>query len=176
MKKKNIIIISIVLAILLIVVGVFAFLNAGNILEKKNLEESKTISIKSEGIEIRKVDLAFISSAGEEDFSAIMDTSDSEPKKHYYTGVLLKNVLQKSGINIDDYAMLTVKAIDGYVVAFKKEEVADDDNIYIAYKEDGKDLGTKSSGGRGPYQIIVRKDQFSMRWCKFVVEIELSKK
>jgi len=175
MKKRNIIIISTVSIILLIIVAVFAFLNAGNVREKKNLEESKTISIKSGGIEIRKIDMEFIKSAGEKDFSAIMDTSDSEPQEHYYTGVPLKNALQKAGVDIGDYKMFSVKAIDGYVVAFNKEEIADDDNIYIVYKENGKDLGTKSSGGRGPYQVIVRKDQFSMRWCKYVVEIELSK-
>lgn len=27
--------------------------------------------------------------------------------------------------------------------------------------------------GSGPYQIIIRKDQFSQRWAKYVLEIEL---
>jgi len=172
MKKRNIIIISLIV-VLVIVVGVFTYLNTGNIEEKKQLEESKTIVVKFDGNEIGRVDMDFMKSAGEKEFSAVMDTSDSGPEEHLYTGVLMKDVLTKMGIEIGDYKMFSVKAVDGYTVAFKTEEIQDDDNIYIVYKENGEDLGTKSSGGKGPYQIIVRKDQFSTRWCKFVVEIEL---
>ncbi len=174
MKRRNIIII-LSIVVLLIIVGVFTYLNAGNIGEKKQLEESETISVKLSGNEIGKADMDFIKSAGEKEFSAVMDTSDSGPEEHYYTGVLMKNVLEKMGVKVEDYKMFSVKAIDGYTVAFKTEEIQDDDDVYIAYKENGKDLGTKSSGGKGPYQIIVRKDQFSTRWCKFAVEIELAK-
>jgi len=175
MKKRNLIIIGSILGILIIVVAVFAVLNAGNIGEKKELEADKTIIIKSADNEIGKADMDFIISAGQKEFTAIMDTSKTGPKEHSFTGVLLKDVLEKMGINIDDYTMFTVKAIDGYTVAFENGEVKDDDNIYIAYKMDGKELGTKASGGNGPYQVIVRKDQFSQRWCKFVVEINLAK-
>ncbi len=174
MKKRNIIIISLI-AVLLIIVGVLAYLNAGNMEEKKQLEESEIISVKFDGNEIGRADMDFIRSAGEKEFSAVMDTSDSGPEEHYYTGVLMKNVLEKMGIKIEDYKTFSVKAIDGYTVAFKTEEIQDDDNVHIVYEENGESLGIKRSGGKGPYQVIVRKDQFSTRWCKFVVEIELIK-
>ncbi|MDZ7837619.1 MAG: hypothetical protein U5N58_06515 [Actinomycetota bacterium] len=45
--------------------------------------------------------------------------------------------------------------------------------MYIAIEKDGQPLGDKDSGGSGPYQIIVKKDTFSQRWCKFLVELEL---
>ena len=69
--------------------------------------------------------------------------------------------------------MVIVRAIDGYTVALSIEEVLDEENVYLAYAIDGKPLRSKSQGGSGPYQLIVRKDQFSQRWCKFVVEIEI---
>ena len=34
-------------------------------------------------------------------------------------------------------------------------------------------LKNKSQGGSGPYQVIARKDPYSQRWCKFVMEIDL---
>ena len=176
MKRRSIIIIAAVFGLLIVIVAVFAVLNAGNTEEKKELENSKSIIVKSGGMEIGTVDMDFIKSAGEKELSAIIDTTNSQPKEHFYTGVPMKNVLQKLGIHIDDYKMFSVKAIDGYVVAFERNEIKDDDNVYIVYKEDGKDLGTKSSGGNGPYQIIVKKDQFGQRWCKYIVEIELVKK
>lgn len=173
-KKRNTVIIA-SLAVLLIVVGIFACLNAGNIEEKKQLEESETIKIKFNNDKTSEIDMDFIKKAGEKEFSAVMDTSDSEQQEYYYTGVLIKDVLEVMGIRIEDYKIVAVKAVDGYTVSFKTEEVLDEDNIYIVYEENGKSLGTKSSGGKGPYQVVVRKDQFSNRWCKFVVEIELLK-
>lgn len=173
MKKRNIIIIVIVAAVLIITVGVFAFLNAGNIKEKKMLEEEAVILVKSACEELGKINMEIFESIGQKDFSANLDTSDSEAEEHTYTGVLLNDALKKIGIDIGKYSTLVAKAIDGYTVVFEASEVNAEDNIYIATKQDGKDIGTKSSGGRGPYQIIVRKDTFSQRWCKFLVELEL---
>lgn len=60
---------------------------------------------------------------------------------------------------------ITVRAVDGYTVPLNSEEILDEDNVYLAYKIDGETM---------PYQIIIRKDQFSQRWCKDVVEIEIN--
>ncbi len=68
---------------------------------------------------------------------------------------------------------MIVRATDGYTIALSPKEVKDEDNVYLAYKLNGKLLKRKEEGGSGPYQVIIRKDEFSQRWCKFVVEIEL---
>jgi len=39
--------------------------------------------------------------------------------------------------------------------------------------EDGKYLGSRDSGGRGPYESIVVSDIFSNRRCKWITEIEV---
>jgi hypothetical protein len=173
MKKRNTIIIVSVSVVLAFVVGLFAFLNAGNLSQKKILQEEALILISAEGKTLGTVSMDIIEGIGPADFSANLDTSDSEPQEHIYTGVLLNDVLKNLGINASDYSSLIVKAIDGYTVAFTTSEVLEEDNIYLAVKRDGEPLGTKSTGGSGPYQIIVRKDAFSQRWCKFVVEMEL---
>ena len=173
MKKRNIIIIVTVTVVLLIIVGVFAYLNAGNVDEKKKLEEEAIILIKSQDKELARIDMALLEKTGIKDFTANLDTSDSEAQKHIYSGVLLNELLESLGIDINEYSTVIAKAVDGYTVALNAAEVVQPDNIYIAVKMDGMDLGTKSTGGSGPYQLIVTKDAFSQRWCKFLIELEL---
>ncbi len=173
MQKRNIIIIVAVVAALAITVGILAFLNAGSTAEKKILEEEAIIQVKANGQELGRIDMDLIEGIGPVDFSANLDTSDSEPQEHLYRGVLLNDALSALGIDTGEHSTAIAKAIDGYNVAFDIKEVQEEDNIYLAIMRDGKPLGTKSSGGSGPYQVIVRKDAFSQRWCKFVIELEL---
>jgi hypothetical protein len=173
MKKRNIIIIVAVIAALAVTVGILAFLNSGNTEEKRMLEEEAIILVKYAGQKLGEIEMELVESIGPEDFNANLDTSDSEPEEHLYTGVLLNDILKALDIDMVDYSLVIAKAIDGYNVAFKAAEVLDESNIYLAIMRDGKPLGTKSSGGSGPYQIIVKKDAFSQRWCKFVIELEL---
>ena len=173
MKKKNIIIISSVIVALLIIVAVTAFLNAGNAAEKKALEEKAVIQVISSGNILAEFGMELIQDIGGVDFAANLDTSDSGPREHIYTGVLLNSILDELEIDINDYDTVIAKAIDGYNVAYEAGEMLDGDNIYLATARDGEPLGSKSTGGSGPFQVIVRKDAFSQRWCKFVIELEL---
>jgi len=173
MKKRNIIIISSIVAVLIIVVVVTAFLNAGNMQEKKDLEEKAIMQVMSGGGLLGKIDMDLIREIGIKNFYANLDTSDSDPEEHQYSGIPVNDALKVLEINIDDYSTVTAKAIDGYNVVFDVSEIMDEDSIWIAIEKDGKPLGSKSSGGSGPYQIIIKKDAFSQRWCKFVIELEL---
>lgn len=173
MKKKNLIIILSVVAVLVIVVGVMAILNSSSIRQRKEQQDSACIIIKRGGEEIANIDMEYISSAGEESFQADLDTSETDPEEHQYSGVPLIKVLDSLEINMDGVETVIVRALDGYTVAFDISEAKDEENMYIAYKIDGQYLKNKSQGGSGPYQIIVRKDPYSQRWCKFVMEIDL---
>jgi hypothetical protein len=172
-KKKNIIIIVSVVVILALAVGVTAFLNLGSIGRRKEVQENQQIIICMGEEELAVIGLEDIRSAGESKFPANLDTSDTDPEQHYYTGVPLINVLKLLGIDTGSFSIVTVKALDGYTVAFDIKEVLDGNNIYIAYCIDGEPMTDKRKGGSGPYQIIVRKDTYSQRWCKFVMEINL---
>lgn len=160
------------MVVLIIVMGVFALMNREIAKEAQGVSENAEIIIKDGN---SQVSLSFdeINSLEEVEFNAVLDTSDSGPKENTYTGVLLKEIIEKVGMDIEDKKQMVVKALDGYVVALKISEVIDEDNVYLAYKLDGQPLRSKEQGGSGPYQLIIRKDQFSQRWCKFVVEIEL---
>ena len=173
MKKRNIIIISSVIAVLIVVVAITAFLNAGDVSEKKALEQEAVIQVSSGGDILAEIDMGLIQELGPAGFNANLDTSDSGPEPHQYTGILLNDILEKLDINTESYDTVTAKAIDGYNVVYETSEVLDEDNIYLAIMRDGEPLGSKSTGGSGPYQIIVTKDSFSQRWCKFVIELEL---
>jgi len=173
MKKKNLIIILSVAAVLMIIVGVMAVLNSSSVRFKEEQQDSAYIIIIKDGEEIASIDMEYISSAGEEDFQADLDTSETDPQNHQYSGVPLIKVLDLLEINMDGIETVIVRALDGYTVAFDISEVEDEENMYIAYKIDGQYLKNKSQGGPGPYQIIIRKDPYSQRWCKFVMEIDL---
>lgn len=173
MKKKNLIIILSVVTVLVIVVGVMAILNSSSIRQRKEQQDSACIIIKKDGEEIASIDMKYISSIGEVDFQADLDTSETDPEEHQYSGVPLIKVLDSLEISLDGVEAATAKALDGYTVAFDISEVKDEENMYIVYKIDGQNLKNKSQGGSGPYQIIVRKDPYSQRWCKFVMEIDL---
>ena len=173
MKKKNLIIILSVVAALIIVVAVMTFLNSDSARQRKEQQDKAYILIKKDGEEIANIDMKYISSIGEVDFHANLDTSETDPEEHQYIGVPLIKILNSLGISIDGVETVIVRALDGYTVIFDISEVKDEENIYIAYKIDGQYLKNKSQGGSGPYQIIARKDPYSQRWCKFVMEIDL---
>ena len=107
-----------------------------------------------------------------EDFEAVFDTSTTEPTSHIYAGVQLKDLLEDNNINFENKTII-VKAADGYSVAYSSEEVSRDKNVYIAFMEDGKYLGSRDTKGRGPYESIVLSDTFSNRRCKWITEIEV---
>ncbi len=168
--NRKVIIAVIVLAV---VVGVTAFLNRGDLAFKDESQEKAFLVITSKGNEVAKVDMDFIRDLGETDFEANLKKSGKDPVRHTYTGVPLKAVLEACDVDIEGKSMIVAKAVDGYTSALTLDEAMEEDNVYIVYKLDGEPLGKKEEGGSGPYQLVISKDPFSQRWCKFLMEIEL---
>lgn len=109
------------------------------------------------------------------DFTATKDTSSAGPVDNDYTGVLLRDVLEKLNMSLDGITGVMISAEDGYKVSIEADKVKQDDNIYLTFKKEGKWLENKDNGGEGPLQTIITKDQFSQYWCKYVVSVELLK-
>lgn len=170
MNKKMVIVVVIML---IAVVGISAFLNRGSIAEKENKQEEALVTIKEEGNEIETVSMNFVKKQGEKKFSKELDTSDSGPVEHTYTGVPLRNVIEEAGINLEDKSQVIVKSVDGYTVALTAKEVRENDNVYLVYQSDGKLLKSKKEGGTGPYRVVIRNDKFGQRWSKFVTEVNV---
>jgi len=161
------------LIILVMIVGVTAYLNRGNIADRQEMQDNAQIILLENGEEIKTVDMTFIKKQGEKTFNKELDTSETGPEIQTYTGVLLKSVIEEAGIKLDNKTQVIVKAVDGYTVALTAAEVRKDDNVYIVYKNNGEYLQEKSKGGTGPYRIVIRDDQFGQRWCKFVMEVNI---
>ncbi|MBT9150994.1 MAG: hypothetical protein DDT40_01175 [candidate division WS2 bacterium] len=162
----------IIFAVLALVVGVTALLNRQGIKEKAFSQRDAILFIKSDNFEAQ-VDFDTILELKEVEFPAVLRRSGRPAVDTSYTGVQLKDLLEKVGARTEGKSQVITKAVDGYVVALSMEEVLEEDNVYIVYKRDGEDLGRKEDGGSGPYQLIIRKDPFAQRWNKFLMEIEI---
>lgn len=167
MKKVGIIII-----VLALIVAVTAVLNREGLKEKALSQQNAILLIVADGIET-EVDFPTIQELPDYTFDAVLKSSGKAPVDTSYTGVQLKDILEASEIHLDGKTQVITKAVDGYTVALSMEEVLEDDNVYIIYKRDGEDLGTREDGGSGPYQVVIRKDQFGQRWNKYLMEIEV---
>jgi DMSO/TMAO reductase YedYZ molybdopterin-dependent catalytic subunit len=172
-NKKTTIIIIVLVAVLAVALGVTAYLNMGDFKEKKAQQENAIIVIKSGDKKLAEVNMDYITGLGEKEFKANLKKSGKQPVEHSYTGVPMKNLFENLKIDTGNVSLVVLKAIDGYTSALTLSEVMEDDNVYIAYKIDGKSLGNEENGGDGPYMAIIRKDSYSQRWCKFLTEIDL---
>lgn len=162
----------IVLVILVVIVAVTAMLNREGLGEKVASQANALLYVKADGAET-EVDFATIQELPEKEFAAVLKRSGKPPVDVTYTGVQLHDILEKLQVQTEDKTQVITKAVDGYTVALSMAEVLEDDNVYIVYQRDGEDLGTKEDGGSGPYQVVIRQDQFGQRWNKYLMEIEL---
>ncbi len=171
MDKKILIVILVMLVLMLIIFITFK-LNKPSIEVQKQLLDNAEILIISDNEEVI-INIDNIKSAGEEKFQAILDTSSTKASIHTYNGIQLKELFLNLKITISKSDIIILSGVDSFAVAYSGEEVLKDDNVYIAYMEDGKYLGTLDNGGTGPYEVIVKEDQFSNRRCKWLTKIEV---
>ena len=166
MKNKIFVIIITLLAIVTLVLG---YLNRQSI-DVSSEEGTVKFIVGDNSVELSYGEII---SLDYEEFSAVEDTSKSGPTKRKYKGVLLKEVLNKANVSnetILSSSKIIVKGLDGYVIALHPDEIMGN-TAYLAYEKDGKGLGTMKSGGSGPFQLVVKSDTFSQRWCKYVYEV-----
>lgn len=166
---------AIFIIVLLIVVFLAALsMNKSEIESRRALLESSTIEIKQED-QSDMVGLEVLKSLGFEKFEAVLDTSSTDASLYEYSGIQLVKLLVELGYEIHEKDRIIATGADGFSVAYSGEEVLEDGNIYIAVMEEGNYLGGIEDGGSGPYEIIVIKDSFSNRRCKWVTGIEVVK-
>lgn len=169
MDKKIIVIIMVVLVCIL---SVTLFIHMNN--NQDNIEKYKneTVIFSSQGEEIAQLTMEEIMNMGEEEVTAVLDTSDTDPEEYQYTGVLLKKILEELNIEYKDKEAIIASAVDGFNSAIPMSKIIEDDNVYLVYMWQGKPLGTREEDGKGPFMIIIRNDQFSQNWCKYVVGVD----
>lgn len=170
MKSSKIIITVIV--VLAAVVGVTAWLNQGGQEERRRSQEGAILFLK-QGDQTIELKFDDIRALPEKEFDAVLRGSGRLPVETTFTGVALKRIIEAAGLDLAAINQVVTRAADGYSVALTGDEVRMDDNVYLVYEQDGKDLGTREDGGTGPYRLIIRKDEFAQRWNKYLMEIEL---
>lgn len=172
MKNKKLWILVIIIAVLAAAVAVFAILNAGNVEEKQESQDKAIVTVIA-GEREEVFDLEYLKTFDKEEFSTTIDTSETDPREHVFGGVPLAIVLQELGFSLDNTEQVVFTAADGYTTVVTAGEAADVQNVYLVYERDNRPLGTKQEGGTGPIEIVIAKDQYAERWCKFLMEIEI---
>ncbi len=168
LSKQTKILIGII-AGLCALVALFAFLNAGDVSYKKTLEMNAIFELKNSE-ESKQITMNNMLALTPAEIPAVMDTSNTNPTDVTFVGVQLKDIFDFANMEING-DVIEVRALDGYTSALTKEEVMQDNNVYICIAMDGQTLKTKSEGGMGPYLMIIKSSAYSQRWCKFVQEV-----
>jgi len=157
-------------AVLIAVVAVFAVLNREHIAPKKEAQEAGFFIIHADGQEFA-VSMDDILALSPFDITANYKPSGREPVTRIYQGVSLKSIVESLNIDYSGYRSVSFLAADGYASAISLNEAMDGGNCCIVISLDGEPLGTREDGGSGPFMMILPDDQFSQRWCKYLLEV-----
>ena len=171
-QNKWIVMIIMGLAVVLVITG---RLNRDVAATKAKLNEEAVFIVMESGQEAASWHMGEIQAMGESDFEANLKTNGKDPIPYSYTGVLLKTIIEESGLDLSDAKGVVVTAADGYAVTVTMEKLMADDNVYLAYMREGQLIGTREEGGKGPYQMIISKDKFSQYWCKYALSVDVQK-
>lgn len=169
-KEKKIILI--ILSVLLLLIVVFTLLNIGSITNIGDKKIDSAILFKYKEKEYI-VSFEHIEKLKCEKFDAVINSSTQKNKKVEYTAVKLTDILKSVGIDYKEINKAIVRAEDAYTSSVSIDDINKNDNVYIAYKMNGKYLKSRKEGGDGPFQLVIRSDSFSQRWVKYVTEVEL---
>lgn len=171
MMNKQTKIVIIIIAVLLVSVGILAALNAKSVEEKKAIQEAQTFTINT-AAKTYTVDMDMLQGLGTQDINANLKRNGKAAEAMVYQGVPFKAIIDKLGIDSEGVQSFVFTAADGYASAVTRAEAIDDKNCFVVISEGGKPLGNKANGGAGPYMMILVKEQFSQRWCKFLIEVK----
>ena len=170
--KRNTKIVIIVAAALILAAGVLALLNRGSILQKQAMQEEGTFLVSAGGqtYVVAMDDLLALSPRG---VQANAKSSTTDYTKKQFTGVPLAAVLRHLDVDCSAAEKVIFTAADGFTSVISLADALDEESCFIIFEEDGKPLGTKASGGTGPFRMILTKDPYANRWCKFLLEITI---
>jgi len=171
--NRNTKIVTITAAVLVLAVAVLAWLNQSHVAERKAIQESGAFLITAGGSQYA-VTMDDLKEIGYRAIDANYKTNLMPAVQKKYTGVSLAGVLDHFGVDHSEARSVSFSATDGYVSAAPIAHALDEENCFIVIEEAGMPLGTRESGGVGPYMVIFAKDRFSQRWCKYLLEITVS--
>ena len=155
-------------------VCVLLFISRSQLLAGKRAQEEGTLTFTREGSDIITLNRDDIRALPSETFEATIRSSGERPVPAEYTGVEIHDLLSLAGVTVSEDGALLFKGADLYLTKVEAGELSEYGNIYIVYKRDGEIMKNRAQGGEGPYQVIVRNDYYSLRWCKYLSEVEIT--
>jgi len=171
--SRNAKIVAITAAVLVLTVATLAWLNRNYAAERKAIQESYVFLITANGSQYT-VTMSDLEEIGLRVIDANYKTNLMPASQKKYTGVSLKRVLDHAGADYSQARSVSFSAADGYFSAAVITDALNEENCFIVVGEAGNPLGTRESGGLGPFMVIFAKDRFSQRWCKHLLEIIIS--
>lgn len=165
--------IAMVIGILIVVVGTTAYLNMKRSKPLLALEANAQFQVLESEEVVKVFTMEDIEKLPAVDFQANLKKNGQDPITYTYTGVPLRVVLEEAGIDLSGKSQGVVTAVDGYAVPYDMAKIMEEDNIYLAYRQEGEPLGNKDNKGSGPFMVIVSKDAFSQNWSKFATQVHV---
>ncbi|MGI6359110.1 MAG: molybdopterin-dependent oxidoreductase [Bacillota bacterium] len=162
-----------VVGLLVVVIAITGYVNWRQSAALREAQANATLAVTWGDDNSATLSMQQVQALPAEEFAVVQRSSDAPDSDQVFKGVALKVALSEQGVPLDDSSLVTVKAADGYAVALTGSEVLQDENVYLVYQRGGEPLGTKASGGTGPFQLVIRQDTYAQRWCKFVSEIQV---
>ena len=102
-------------------------------------------------------------------FEAIFKRKVGDPETHHYTGVSLREVLEMSGIEVDETQKVQVVSIDQYTIEISYEELMREDHAYLVFEQNQAPLTEEM----GPFMLVLKQDALSTRWNRQVTTIKV---
>lgn len=167
LKKSTLVIITI-LAVLALLTGVLAYLNAPK-------DVTAGLTVLKQGEPLGAFTLAEIKALGSVTVEKEIVSASHSNDSGAFTGVPLRALLAAADPAWQEGAStVSARAADGYVCAYTVQEVAADDSFLVVYERDGKPLREKTQGGTGPLRLIIQSDPFGNRSAKYLYQIEVN--
>ena len=162
-----------VLGLLLIAVAALALLNSGDRELQRALEEKREFLILTDGDYTATVNLHIILDLDPQRFTTSFATSITAQRETVMHGVELRLLLEALKVDTTRAVRYTVSGMDGYYSPLTREEVENEESVYICYSMDDKILEAQSEGGYGPFMMVIRGSHFAQRWCKYVEAVDV---
>lgn len=169
MNKKQIVIISLALAVMIAAIAVLAVLNA-----PKDKAENGSLTIVQGENTLAVLSMEQLKKLPAVEITADMGSASSAGIYGTLKGATIREILQS--INPDLTASgkrVYAYAEDGFVLTYNMTEILADDSIIVAYEHDGAPMRSKAEGGEGPLRVVVAGDEHANRSCKYVYKLEV---
>ena len=161
-------IILIVFSCLFIVISLLASSNISNMNKELELNENGlTIEINNQTVKM--FSLQEIHNLKSEEIEITQYSNGGPPVERNLTAVKIIDILELSNVDVNEINEVVVTALDGFSAKFTKDEILDDNKVYIFYLENGFKLDEKW----GNFATACNGDESSTRWLKQTYKINV---